>query len=537
MCKVKVKHSRSFTHFDQRTQIHMENKQQTNKVNFDTDSSAPDRPRGADSSDNNSQNISWGVPSQQESIAITYQHPSYFNQYPCRLPEDSHNYYWHSLHNSWLYHIANPLLSPFTSIYSPQNSFRRYFHRPRDEVVRVPIPGVEDTAIMSLRRWEKLVEKPDSKPGFIFTLMSYNVLAQDLLHWHPHLYKHHDPRYLTWEKRWRNLLTEIQEFDPDILCLQEVQESHIREYYSSLESLGYQGVYKKRTGQRTDGCAIYYKTDNVALLEHITVEFYHKNVPILNRDNVGIVAKFAPKLHPTREFIVATTHLLYNPRRRDVRMAQMQVFLSEIERISFKKDSVGEQGYLPILITGDFNTPPNSDLYNFMVEGKIKYDNMPPGLLDSRSKLLVTSVLGISDTCQHVDLLKSRQNNKQLSRSDEVTLIELFNSKLNTKTCPANQTRSTTGLFMTGKLSHNFAFKSVYNHGGLHLNEATTNQDGWTTVDYIFYSTKGKYTDEKLQPLARCRLPTGQELGNTTIPNQTLGSDHLSLAAKFKLLF
>ncbi|VEN63215.1 unnamed protein product [Callosobruchus maculatus] len=299
---------------------------------------------------------------------------------------------------------------------------------------------------------------------------------------------------------------------------------------------GYHGVYKKRTGQRTDGCAIYYKTDNVELLEHVTVEFYRKNVPILNRDNVGIVAKFAPKLHPTREFVVATTHLLYNPRRRDVRMAQMQLFLSEIERISFKNDSVEcEHRYLPILITGDFNTPPNSDLYNFMVEGKIKYDNMPPGLLDNGSNLLVTSVLGISDTCQYVDLLKSRKNSNQLSR-DEVTLIDLFKSEMNVKTCPVDQTKPT-GLFKTGKLSHNFAFKSVYNHGGLRLNEATTNQDGWITVDYIFYSTKGKYTDERLQLLARCRLPTSQELGNTTIPNQALGSDHLSLAAKFKLLF
>nr|CAI5821671.1 unnamed protein product [Callosobruchus analis] len=525
MCKVRVKDSRSFTHFDKTTQIHMDSKQETNKVNFDTDSPAPDGLRGAVSSDYSLQNLCLGAPSQQESIAI-YQHPSFFNQNPCRLPEHHHNYYWHSLYSSWCYYLANPLLSPFLTLYPPQNSFRRYFHRPHDEVVRVPIPGVEDTAIMSLRRWEKLIEKPDRKPGFIFTLMSYNVLAQDLLQWHPHLYKHHDPRYLTWEKRWTNLLTEIQEFDPDILCLQEVQESHIREYYSTLESLGYQGVYKKRTGQRTDGCAIYYKTENVALLEYVPVEFYQKNVPILNRDNVGIVAKFAPKLHPTREFVVATTHLLYNPRRRDVRMAQMQVFLSEIERISFKQDSV-EDGhrYLPILITGDFNTPPNSDLYNFMVEGKIKYDNMPPGLFDNGSKVLVTSVLGISDTCQHVDLLRSRQSNKQP-----------FNSEMSVKSSLVDQTK-TSGLFKTGKLSHHFAFKSVYNHGGLQLNEATTNQDGWITVDYIFYRYQRKYTDERLQLLARCRLPTKQELGNMTIPNQSLGSDHLSLAAKFKLLF
>ncbi|CAH1982194.1 unnamed protein product [Acanthoscelides obtectus] len=399
-------------------------------------------------------------------------------------------------------------------------------NRPHDEVMRVPIPGIEDTAIMSLRRWEKLVEKPDKKPGFIFTLMSYNVLAQDLLQWHPHLYKHHNPKYLTWEKRWRNLMTEIQEIDPDIICLQEVQESHLKTYYSLLESFGYQGVYKRRTGQRTDGCAIYFKTENVTLLEHVTVEFYQKNVPLLNRDNVGIVAKFAPKLHPTRQFVVATTHLLYNPRRRDVRLAQMQLLLSEVERISFRKDAKDvESTYLPIFITGDFNTPPKSDLYNFMVEGKLRYDNMPPGLINNESKVLVTSSLGITDTCQHADLLSSRQNNK-----------DFFNSEVDVKKDPVDHFKNVK-LFKTGKLSHHFSLKSVYDHGGPQLNEATTHQDEWITVDYIFYSTKGKYTDDRLQLLTRCRLPTKEELGNITIPNQTLGSDHLSLAAKFKLLF
>lgn len=73
-------------------------------------------------------------------------------------------------------------------------------------------------------------------------------------------------------------------------------------------------------------------------MEHIDVEFLQPNVTILNRDNVAIIAKFAPTDNPNAEFVVATTHLLYNPRRQDVRLAQTQVLLSEIERIAYKKD-------------------------------------------------------------------------------------------------------------------------------------------------------------------------------------------------------
>lgn len=88
-----------------------------------------------------------------------------------------------------------------------------------------------------------------------------------------------------------------------------------------------------------DGCAIYYRKDILTLVEHIDVEFLQPNVTILNRDNVAIIAKFAPKDNPSAEFLVATTHLLYNPRRQDVRLAQTQVLLSEIERIAFKRQN------------------------------------------------------------------------------------------------------------------------------------------------------------------------------------------------------
>lgn len=67
------------------------------------------------------------------------------------------------------------------------------------------------------------------------------------------------------------------------------------------------------------------------------MEYRHQSVPVLDRDNIAIIAKFAPTANLSKEFVVATTHLLYNPKREDVRLAQVQLLLSEIEKISFKK--------------------------------------------------------------------------------------------------------------------------------------------------------------------------------------------------------
>lgn len=72
------------------------------------------------------------------------------------------------------------------------------------------------------------------------------------------------------------------------------------------------------------------------MIDHKAVEFLRPNVKLLNRDNIGLIAKFAPRFHQTKEFVVATTHLLYNPRRDDVRLAQMQLFFADIAGLSLK---------------------------------------------------------------------------------------------------------------------------------------------------------------------------------------------------------
>ncbi|XP_076128535.1 protein angel homolog 2 isoform X3 [Alosa pseudoharengus] len=127
--------------------------------------------------------------------------------------------------------------------------------------------------------------------------MSYNILSQKLLHDNVHLYKHCSLPILKWNYRLRNIMKEIQRHNADILCLQEVQEDHYEtQVKPSLESLGYHCEYKKRTGNKVDGCAVVFKQASFSLVSCHPVEYFKPDIPLLDRDNVGLVLLLKPKL-------------------------------------------------------------------------------------------------------------------------------------------------------------------------------------------------------------------------------------------------
>lgn len=403
----------------------------------------------------------------------------------------------------------------------------------------------------ALRSWKltglgKILRKtPPSSSNCTFKIMSYNVLAQELLERHAYLYQYHNRNAIEWQQRWFTLLNELKQLNADILCLQEVQLSHVENYYNQLHQLGYKSIFKRRTGERTDGCAIYYKSSIFKLVEFATVEFNQYQIKVLNRDNVAIIAKFAPVNNTKNEFVVATTHLLYNRRREDVRLAQTQVLLSEIDRIAYKpnENRTSKKDHLPVILTGDFNFSPESVVYKLLTTGVLKYDDLSVRSLSTANasdtnltgKKLLPKFLRITDQCQHADVVEHRLKNSVLGRDEEWKLIQLQHSeKESANKSPRNFDQS---LFSTGTLTHSFSLKSAYVHNHNNDTEATTHQDGWVTVDYIFYSSEvsGSKQHDRLKLLSRYTLPTTQQLQGVRIPNYAFGSDHFLLMVTFQL--
>lgn len=200
----------------------------------------------------------------------------------------------------------------------------------------------------------------------VLKLLSYNILAQDLLIEHMVMYTGINRNVLLWQYRLERLKEEINRLRPDILCLQEVQYNHLKSIVSKVQERRYfEYVFKKKSGSRTDGCAIIYDRSKLRLIAESPIEYYMHGHPVLNRDNVALLARFQLCHEPQTEFIVATTHLLYNPRREDVRTAQVEVLIRSLLDFALSNQRTGDY-YLPIILTGDFNFTCNSPSFKVL---------------------------------------------------------------------------------------------------------------------------------------------------------------------------
>ncbi|KAK7601615.1 hypothetical protein V9T40_009056 [Parthenolecanium corni] len=389
-----------------------------------------------------------------------------------------------------------------------------------------------------------------AKNGTVIKVVSYNILAQSLLHAHPELYSECNKDYLTWSYRSFLLINELNRFNADILCLQEVEADQLEFFNTQLGEFGYKGVFKKRTNEKDDGCAIFYKMDKFNLRECISVEYYQPNINLLNRDNIGIVMRLSPKINNNQCIVVATTHLLFNPKRHDIKLAQMQMLLAEIDRVAFKSISdSNEPSYYPIILTGDFNLKPYSLVYNLVVNGTV--DNISQCYQNyqfrSPNRPLIPVRLGITDGCQHYHVMKNRHLNR--TEISDFQYVKLFNTDRRSLNATDDNFKLSQNSpleydrFGSGSLYHNLKLSSAYPHSDISGGGATTYQDEWCTVDYIFYGPSQKVDDDPANPVdgdlklvSYLKLPDCDQatcLGR--LPNEVCPSDHLPLSATFHL--
>ncbi|KAH9313541.1 hypothetical protein KI387_022168, partial [Taxus chinensis] len=119
-----------------------------------------------------------------------------------------------------------------------------------------------------------------------FVLVSYNILGDDNATCHSDLYHHIPSNLIDWSSRKRLICQELDMWKPDIMSLQEVD--HFDELIQHFGKKGYSGIFKGRTGQARDGCAMFWKIDRFRILQGETVEFKEHDL----RDNVAQLCVF-----------------------------------------------------------------------------------------------------------------------------------------------------------------------------------------------------------------------------------------------------
>ncbi|XP_030478968.2 carbon catabolite repressor protein 4 homolog 4 [Cannabis sativa] len=236
-----------------------------------------------------------------------------------------------------------------------------------------------------------------------FTLVSYNILAQAYVK--SSYFPHSPSPCLRWKARSQAVLTVLKNLGADFLCLQEVDE-YESFYKANMEKNGYSSIYIQRSGQKRDGCGIFFKNDRAELILQENIDYNDLVNSIQNgsllineeqsdkkasdnrdsevtsgnsqdrgdpndprvrlkRDCVGIMAAFRLKRPHSPIVIVSSTHLYWDPAWADVKLAQAKYLVSRLAQfkalVSNKFNCSSS-----LFLAGDFNSIPGDKVYQYL---------------------------------------------------------------------------------------------------------------------------------------------------------------------------
>ncbi|XP_039057571.1 carbon catabolite repressor protein 4 homolog 5-like isoform X3 [Hibiscus syriacus] len=175
-------------------------------------------------------------------------------------------------------------------------------------------------------------------------IVSYNILGVENVEKHPDLYLNVPQKFLEWDWRKDLICKEVNCYNADILCFQEVDR------FKDLDDLlckdGFKGVYKARTGDACDGCALFWNHKKFTLLHEENIDFRDFDL----RDNVAQFCVLKTKQHQpksnshanpskikkrrSRRLLVGNIHVLFNPNRGDIKLGQLNTQLHDRRQIS-----------------------------------------------------------------------------------------------------------------------------------------------------------------------------------------------------------
>lgn len=235
-----------------------------------------------------------------------------------------------------------------------------------------------------------------------FKVMNWNVLAD--LYATESVYPYCEKWALSWSWRKHLILKELKSMAADIITLQEVQKDAFEDWFRpQLAEAGYEGVYqpKKREpifhrGKYTaEGCATFYKTTRFKRVDKYIVDYdklsqkelrnlctssldsVEKGLQRLSKGNIAL-AVLLEDLHiragsqavgPTGGHLlcVINTHILADPGFLDVKLWQAHLLLRTLDLLPDKS--------IPLLVCGDFNSTPDSAVYEYIRRGSVSIDH------------------------------------------------------------------------------------------------------------------------------------------------------------------
>ncbi|OZJ06327.1 hypothetical protein BZG36_00704 [Bifiguratus adelaidae] len=245
-----------------------------------------------------------------------------------------------------------------------------------------------------------------------FTVISYNILSDVLAHEHSYLYRRSTSRDIVWKYRGAMLLQELQAYDADVYCLQEMDKNHYhRQFKQFFKQLGYHGLFKKRTEHQADGCAVFVRNKRFLVQDSLAIDY--KQNAFMNRGNVAIVCILNDRKNPGRSVCIANTHILFNQKRGLLKIAQIDMLLREMNSLLNTSD-------MPIVLCGDMNSTPDSAVCKFVQDGQIDLSRFPESYMSGQLRMPPWLHETVSHTSLHRSNLDTPDERDCTSEPDDL---------------------------------------------------------------------------------------------------------------------
>ncbi|XP_065860714.1 carbon catabolite repressor protein 4 homolog 5 [Euphorbia lathyris] len=351
-------------------------------------------------------------------------------------------------------------------------------------------------------------------------VVSYNILGVENASNHPDLYYKIPPQFLEWNRRKELIGHEINRYNAGIICFQEVDRFNDLNFL--LKKDGFSGVHKARTGDASDGCAIFWKETMFTLLHEENIEFQSyglcNNVAQLcvlkmndseSKPNPCMQSSKAAATN-SRKLVVGNVHVLFNPKRGDIKLGQVRLFIERAYELS------QEWGNVPVIIGGDLNSLPQSAIYQFLASSKLD--------------ILVHERRNISGQLNHQPCRKYFRSHNSNVKSNCIAI-----SRPLTHVWSDEEVMLATGSKGLTHLSHPLKLSSAYlgvpgsgrSRDSCGEPLATSYHSKFMgTVDYIWH------TAELFPVRVLETVPVDVLRRSAGLPNEVWGSDHLALVCE-----
>ncbi|KAG7153372.1 2',5'-phosphodiesterase 12-like, partial [Homarus americanus] len=231
-------------------------------------------------------------------------------------------------------------------------------------------------------------------------VISYNILAEvytNSNYAREELFPSCPKHALNMDYRKLLLIKEIIGYNGDLICLQEVDEKvFLRDIRPILMDRGFDGFYDAKGGEITEGLAIFFRRSKLRMLERRRVVLSEdlqnevlfadiwQNIqrsPDLLKNFLHVrtilqVNVFESVCDPSRLLVVGATHLYFHPDASHIRILQAGMCLKILQHVITQYQMKHPDKEVSLLFCGDFNSTPESALYQFMTTQHVDSGNV-----------------------------------------------------------------------------------------------------------------------------------------------------------------